>query len=313
MKAVRRARRPRSVSRDDVVDLMSVDMSDPDNSGWFRVTPKLATKVIEDHAGFNRDIGAWKRLAETMRDGRFVDFHPQGGMFDEDGNLRDGLNRLRAIVASDHTAIMRFQCGCTEEEIKRADCGKSRSLGDRVAIERGKRGRKMAAMAFKFATQAKPPRVEPFEDELEAYEQFLVDHEQGLEWLESAFPVNVPKVTRAPILLALMEFYERHPEAASRFVAALLDKSQTMEPQAARVLKMTLLVTDGGGWSVNDRLYGNAIYCCKKALRNEKTTKMELGEWDNNRLTKRRVNPKSHPAKDGQRPRDLPGQKRMAF
>ena len=318
MVPTKKPRRPRSVSRDDVVDLLSVDMSNPDNSGWFRVTPALAAEVLENHSGPNRDLtpNYWDgSLAEMMRDGKFEDYHPQGGQFDEDGMCRDGRNRLKAVIASGRTVIMRFDCGTPASAISKSDIGKTRTLGDRSAIENGKRAKRISVMAFNYAWQAKPPRVPSFKkiDALEAYERFLVDHADGIEWLESAFPTHVAKVTRAPILLAMMEFYERHPEEASRFVEALLDKSQSLEPQAARVLKTTLLTTEGGGWAINDRLYGNAIFCCKKSLLGEKVTRMDLAVWDNNRLTKRRVRPKAQTKGDIQRPRDLPGQRKMAF
>ena len=318
--ATSKSRRPRTVSRDDVRDLLSVDMSDPNNSGWFRVTPELADYMLEHRSGLNRDLPpsySEGELAEMMRDRKYEDYHPQGGQTDENGDLRDGRNRLKAIRSSGCTVIMWFSCGVTAGAIKTSDIGRTRTLGDRSDIELGKRAKTIAMRAFKYASQARPPRVPAYKkiDALEAFEQFCNDRAVGIERLESALPSHVAKVTRAPVLLALMEFFERHPEEASRFVEALLDKSQTLEPQAARVLKMELLRTLGGGWEINDRLYGNTVYCCKASLIDKKVTKMELGVWENDRLTKRKVKPKSKSGGNttSQRPKDLPGQKRMTF
>ena len=98
------------------------------------VTPAMARAWLA-HNEKNRpkNADAIKALASDMAEGRF---HYTGDpiRFDVNGNLIDGQHRLEAIILADATVRIAVLRGLPPEAQEFIDIGRSRSIGDRLAM-----------------------------------------------------------------------------------------------------------------------------------------------------------------------------------
>lgn len=103
---------------------------------WIDVTPAKAQKWLRDANTHNRRQGDVSSYARDMREGRWQETH-EPIAFSDDGVLIDGQHRLAAIVASGATVRMLVVRGTQMETQGVIDCGRSRSLADRIKLGRG--------------------------------------------------------------------------------------------------------------------------------------------------------------------------------
>jgi hypothetical protein len=94
------------------------------------ITPELASKWLERNVG-NRPQkeSSISKYANDMDNDEFVTTH-EGIAFDEEGILRDGQNRLEAIVISGKTIVFLVVFGITKKSALYIDQGKNRSSLD---------------------------------------------------------------------------------------------------------------------------------------------------------------------------------------
>lgn len=100
-----------------------------------RITPEMALAYKDSSAGNRKEKGdtVEGKYAPDMKDGRWA-LNGETIVFDVNGNLRDGHNRMRAIMRS-QTPIVTFVIrGIDPEGVVTIDTGVSRSFADHLII-----------------------------------------------------------------------------------------------------------------------------------------------------------------------------------
>jgi hypothetical protein len=104
-----------------------------------RVTPEWAARVLNRAANNvnNRTISGplVAAYARDMVDGKWINAHPGGIVFDENGFIIDGFHRLRAVVLSERTIWMWVHYAKRKEMADSIDVGKIRSIDDLSKID----------------------------------------------------------------------------------------------------------------------------------------------------------------------------------
>ena len=113
--------------------------------GWYRISPASAQKLLE--AGHkNRPLNEARAefIGRSIRDGRYVE-NGESIVLDDNERILDGQHRMRAVVLGGKTAVFYIVHikGPSQAIFDSMDCGKTRSHGDRLALE----GVKNSAMA----------------------------------------------------------------------------------------------------------------------------------------------------------------------
>lgn len=111
-------------------------ISDIQKTTRMLVDPELAKFLLdciqpEKQRNFRQRYA--KVLAVQMKNNKWLD-NPTPICFDTKGALIDGQHRLWAIVESNTPVNMSIATGCPDDIIKVLDCGKSRSISDRLKI-----------------------------------------------------------------------------------------------------------------------------------------------------------------------------------
>jgi hypothetical protein len=98
---------------------------------WVYVTPEIAEKWLQNNEGNRRlVVNRVMQFATDMEAGRWVDRHPHGISFDENGRLLDGQHRLHAVAVSGVPVMMRCTFGLATEMESMFDLGAPRHTGE---------------------------------------------------------------------------------------------------------------------------------------------------------------------------------------
>lgn len=100
------------------------------------ITPKMATKMLERNASFQRKVrnSQVRTLVHAIQRGEWQLTH-QGIAFDVDGKLIDGQHRLLAIIAAGVPVEVFVITEAATESFIVLDTGKTRDTADLLAIE----------------------------------------------------------------------------------------------------------------------------------------------------------------------------------
>lgn len=104
------------------------------NTQELEVTPEQAQIWLQNQAP-NRGLSNAhvNNYAHAMRTGRFS-VSPGGISFDQQGRLRDGQHRLKAVIQVGVPQVFRVHTNCTEAELAAIDQGRPRTVADAVRI-----------------------------------------------------------------------------------------------------------------------------------------------------------------------------------
>lgn len=101
---------------------------------WELVNPGIAEKWLKTSLG-NRKERDVEKYAEDMRSENWHSSNPQPIIFDKDGRLRDGHNRLKAVISSGKTVNFLIVRNVDPACIKTLDSGRSRTDVDALRLE----------------------------------------------------------------------------------------------------------------------------------------------------------------------------------
>jgi len=158
--------------------MASESMRNPGSWAFELVTPDQAARYLEANVN-NRDLKRHKiaEFTDSMEQGRWEVTH-QGIAFNCDGSLKDGQNRLHAIVKSGASVWMWVYRGLSERAMWAVDTGAARSLRDASQLECRETNRDIVAIAQRMLLSVTTSRFIPRRDQLD----FVATHMEAIQF-----------------------------------------------------------------------------------------------------------------------------------
>jgi len=190
-----------------------------------RVTPDLAQLLIELGNPNERHlrVAYVARLAERFKGGKFTATHDPI-VLDQRGHRANAQHRLHAIVQANVTVWQPFAADVSDEEIANLDIGKSRSLGDRMAlngdVEKQKAGRLTSVANAMYQGGLLKPRTSE-----ETMWEFVLKHQNLLLDLEEYFNHHKRGIGRGAIMGLFARIAINEPDMMGKLkrAAGILD------------------------------------------------------------------------------------------
>lgn len=262
-----------------VVDF-SFDLLSTKYDGKCRFTTETAALALTLNAGNRRKRPHYiVSLAGQIKDGEWQQDHPAPILFSDALRVIDGQHRLEAIVLSGQTVIARVCFGVRDELREYLDTGITRRLEDRCEFSADD------LLLNKFISQVVqslwyitgPMNIKK-PSPAEAWSLFN-SKKDAILFAASYMRRNQRGISRAPVMAALTEFYERSPEGADEFARTLFVADG--EKQQARMLRDWLLqrAPRGGGSGITREVYDKSVGCMRAAIENRRITAVRAAAW----------------------------------
>jgi len=197
-----------------------------------KISPKKADEFLSQNF-CNRPISPLtvQKYVRLIKAGKFYVTH-QGIAFDEQGRLRDGQHRLRAIIETRTTVSMMVSRGLTEEAALAIDDGRKRTDAQALSMAHGGPISGFVAAIAKeifigglhFGTTTKP--VAP--DRLDLVD-FYGEHAEAIQFVWEAFRDNTAGVGASYILAALVRASYHVPAKKLKRFAEVLASGYSKE------------------------------------------------------------------------------------
>jgi hypothetical protein len=265
--------------RQQTPDISSLDVSQP-FEGFAWISPQGATNLIDVFNLGNRRIrrGLVEFLKAQIKTGEWQEDHPQKIIFSRKPRLIDGQHRLIAISESGQSVIAGVVCGARDELREYIDTGTSRTLEDQVAfVDDLNLNRSISTLiVFRFwgrGGQGMKRKPSPGE----ARDLFVSMREALVFAATNVVARRVRGLSRAPIGLAIAEFYERDPERATAFTEALMQPDGPI--QQARILREFAFRQDSAGRQKARECYLKSICAMKAFQENREVRVLRNAEW----------------------------------
>lgn len=174
---------------------------------WISWTPETAAHVLEKFNTDNRKLKPTKieQMKDDMEKGNWLPCH-QGIAFGLDGKLKDGQNRLSAVVRSNTTQVILTVIGVNDEVKQVIDQGVSRTTLD-VAKFMGIKD----AQLNRRLTLAKAIEAGMRSHNISCSNQiaisYLRPYKNAINFVLEQFPKKVPAITSAPVLAVVARAY----------------------------------------------------------------------------------------------------------
>lgn len=164
-----------------------------------RVTPVMALEWLAERNEGNRNeiAGNIAMMARDIKAGLWRLTH-QGMAFDLSGRLRDGQNRLAAIVEAECAAPMMISLYDVDAGLAVIDTGVKRRWTDQVLMLSGERVESKVSVVARWFTDA-PQRKCSFQELNEVYREYR----RPITWTVSQMPPRAQYVTKGPVLGAI--------------------------------------------------------------------------------------------------------------
>lgn len=194
-------------------------------SGIETITPSRASAILEKHNGRNRPMNDdWpKQLASYITSGKWKLTH-QGIAFNCDGTLRDGQNRLRAIVLANQSVQMMVTYGVKDDAMDWIDTHKGRTNRDNLCLTGTHVTTNEAAIAkamlFNYPSGGAKTKFDR-----DAFREFFEQHEVPIRW---SYRLGSAKVLRlAPIKAVLARAWYTQEVLKLNSFAAILESGES--------------------------------------------------------------------------------------
>lgn len=162
-----------------------------------RITPEQAAKMLQKNIEGNRKLrpSVVKALANDIKTGDWKVTH-QGLAISTSGVLLDGQHRLQAIIQSGVPADLAVIYGCPDESFDVIDSGLSRSVADRLMVNRG------VVAVSKFLHLLINPGSQRASSAV--LKHYLAKFGRLTEELVNEHPINKPKLTNQRVRAAVV-------------------------------------------------------------------------------------------------------------
>ncbi len=155
------------------------------------VTPEWAEDILQNHNPTNRRKSPdWSStLAKYMDEGKFITTH-QGIAFNCDGTLKDGQNRLAAVIKHGKPVQMWVAYGVPNEAMDWIDTHRVRNDFDNLVIH----GIDVSSRVVPVAKAMKFDYASVKRSERDAFRKFVVAHQEAIKFsleLGSNFPLRL--------------------------------------------------------------------------------------------------------------------------
>lgn len=195
-----------------------------------KITPLDAERVLSEHNEGNRfrRVAGTKYIAQQIKNGEWIENHPQPICFSNDGKLIDGQHRMAGIAMSNQAVWASIRFGVDPDVIRYMDTGISRTLGDRVAFVENPNVNKFIASLVSLRQQMTVKGKASPEVALSLF------HEMSNSYKAIA---EMHKPTRilgtAVVGLAFVDYHFRHGEEACEMYAELFKLTTECQPAQA--------------------------------------------------------------------------------
>lgn len=117
-------------------------------SGYYEITPAFAQEVLENRNGRNRKsiYDNVEKIVDDINEGRF-EANGEAIIFNCEGGLNDGGNRLKAVLQTGKSIISNVSFGTTPESMATIDQGKARTTAHILQMYGLKYGTILSAIA----------------------------------------------------------------------------------------------------------------------------------------------------------------------
>jgi hypothetical protein len=261
--------------------LEDVDVTCPFD-GQLIISPIAAEAALPANIGNRRrrnNLVAF--LCKQIKAGEWQSDHPQPLVWSSNGRFLDGQHRLFAIIEAAVEVIAHCVCGARDELREYIDTGISRKLEDRISFHEDLRKNGLCAQLVNTIFNLRRPGMgsgsgKPSPNE--AWDIFT-PRKDAIYWAVDVMTGKQRGVCRAPVILALLELYERDREIAQEFAIAMMQPDGAL--QQARVLRDFLLRqrAAGGSQMVNVELHGKAVCAMKAAMDDREIKTLRISEW----------------------------------
>lgn len=234
------------------------------------VSPDTAKKWLEKKGKNCRpgSVGNANYYSKVMIRGEWVQDADDCIMFDCEGFLRNGQNRLAAVIASNTTQIFRVSWNTPEDVIASTDQGvtrKAAAVCEHLLPELSYRARAAALAIVKQLLQRQEgnSKGQCRRFTQTEYESVVRQHDSHLCFLAPHFcTARNAGLSRKEIGLAFLEFLHTDPDKAREFIsdyfvtAGHIQQAQYLSSQSLRNKGIHSART-------REKLYGFAIYACR--------------------------------------------------
>ena len=176
-------------------------------------------------------------LAEQMGNGQWRDDHPDPIIFNTKGELINGQHRLEAILLSMCSVSLRMETGADPSLYEHLDSNKVRRLEDRIKFHEKSH---LNVVIVRLINAMQRREIGRARTTPKAAHEVFEAHKNGLLWIAGHYR-TIKGISKTPVLLAAVEYYERDPVKAEAFVMTLLEPNGEGTVQQARVLRDNLL------------------------------------------------------------------------
>mgnify|MGYP003442261307 FL=1 len=211
------------------------------------VTPDVARAMLANNEN-NRFVrkSRVRAYAAQMKGGSWHVTH-QGVAIGADGSLYDAQHRLMAVIESGVSVWMLVVRGLSAAARAEIDTGDKRRVADTIRIMDGTgHNNVMTAAARVLAlvsgdTANTGQRLVTVDEHRETFRRF----EDGFEAVEAVFPSPIKRITRAPLLAALVFAYKTDPDGVVKAAVDLRDGAALPSGDPILALRNALLSTTG--------------------------------------------------------------------
>jgi len=209
--------------------IFALDWSIP-SQAVVKITPLDAERVLSEHNEgnrFRRQAGA-KYIAQQIKNGEWIENHPQPICFSSDGRLIDGQHRMAGIAIANQSVWASVRLGVSPDVIRYMDTGISRTLGDRVSfVENLNQNKFIAALVSMKRQMTNKAKASP-EEALEIFHKMANSY---IAISEIHKPARI--IGTAVVGLAFVDYHHRYGEEACEMYAELFKLTTDCQPAQA--------------------------------------------------------------------------------